>query len=406
MAAPGGAGIGPISGPGSGNDAPMFGRALLPHWTLEEGMIFLNHGSFGATPRLVQAEAARWQSRMESQPVRFFRDELPPALRAAATALAGFVGTAPERLAFVENATSGINAVLRSMRWQPGDEIVTTSHVYNAVRQTFAFLTTSAGVTSVEVPLGMPLSDATDVTHAIAARITPRTRLIVIDHIASATAVILPVSEIVALARAAGVPVLIDGAHAPGMVDLAIDGLGADYYVGNCHKWLCSPKGAAFLAVAPNAAVAPHPSVISHGFGQGFSAEFDWIGTRDCSPWLATPAAIDLHHAIGGQALRQRSTDLARTMAAMLADALGTQTGAPTGLFGAIATIRLPFSGHGDWVMAHALRDWIWKNRRMELLVTAFDGQFWIRISAAPYNEAADYEAIPAALHDAWRALT
>ena len=247
-------------------------------------MIFLSHNSYGATPRLVQAYTARWQNRMQSQPVRFFRDELPTALRAAASALAGFVGTAQERLAFVENATSGINAALRSMRWQPGDESISTSHVHNAVRQTLAFPVTSAGMVSLEVPPGMPLSDAADATRAIAARITPRTRLIVIDHIASATAVILPVSEIAAMARAASVAVLIDGAHAPGMVDLAIDALAADDYVDNCHKWLCSPKGAAFLAVAPNAAVAAHPSVISHGFGQGFgqgfSAEFDGRSAR------------------------------------------------------------------------------------------------------------------------------
>jgi isopenicillin-N epimerase len=375
-----------------------YGRALLPLWPLEDGMVFLNHGSYGATPYAVAAEAERWRARMESQPVRFFNEELPGAIRAAATRLAAFVGTAPDRLGFVENASAGTNAVLRSRRWDAGDEILTTSHVYNAVRKSLAWLCEMTGAVAVEAPIPFPTPDEDSVIDAIAASIGPRTRLLLVDHIASASAVAMPLARIVALAHDRGIPVLVDGAHGPGMLDLDVDAIGADWYVGNCHKWLSAPKGSAFVAVSPVAPWQAHPTVISHSYGAGFAAEFDKIGTRDHSPWLATPAAIDFHLELGGAELRRRNIALARGRAEAIAAALGTEMGAPARMFGAIATVRLPWDGPATWDAARLLRRELWRLRRIELHVTALGGALWARISAAAYNEEADYADVASAL--------
>ncbi len=364
-------------------------------------MIFLNHGSYGATPREVAADADRWRARLESQPVRFFNDELPAAIRAAAAALAAFVGAAPERLGFVENATDGTNAVLNSIAWRAGDEILTTSHVYNAVRKSLAHLAATRGVVPVEAAVPFPTHDDESVVSALARAITPRTRLILVDHVASASAVTLPVEAIVALAKTHGIPVLVDGAHAPGMLDLDIESVGADWYVGNCHKWLCAPKGAGFLALSATAPYEIHPTVISHAYGMGFTAEFDKIGTRDCAPWLAVPAAIAFQQKLGGSSLRARNVDLARRMAGEIARALNTDTGAPAAMFGAIATIRLPWAGPAGWDVARALRLAVWRRARIELHVTFLGDALWARISAAAYNEEADYAGLAEALRAA-----
>jgi len=375
-------------------DGMRFGHALLPLWDLEPGMAFLNHGSYGATPREVAAEAQNWRARMERQPVRFFADELPGALRDAATVLARFVGCAPERLGFVENASSGTNAVLGSIPFAAGDEVLSTTHGYNAVRNNLRHLATTSGIVPVEAPVPFPIASEDAALRAIEESITPRTRLILVDHVTSASALILPIAQIVALARQHCIAVLIDGAHGPGMVDLDVDAIGADWYVGNCHKWLCAPKGAGFIAVSPSPAFEVHPTVISHAYAQGFTAEFDRIGTRDCSAWLAVPAAVALHERLGGASLRERNRDLACRMAANLAEALGTGLGGPASITGSIATVRLPWTGPAETLVGHALRRRLWQEDRVELPVMALGGALWARLSAAPYNEEADYAGL------------
>ncbi len=376
------------------------GRGLLPLWAFEDGITFLNHGSYGATPREVTAEADRWRARLESQPVRFFNEELPGAIRSAAETLAGFVGVPPDRLGFVENASDGTNAVLRSVRWNEGDEILTTSHVYNAVRKNLAWLGTMTGVVSVEADVPFPTPDDASILDGIARAFTPRTRLVLVDHIASASAVSCRCGPIVELAHCHGIPVLVDGAHGPGMLDLDLDAIGADWYVGNCHKWLASPKGSAFIATSANPAWEVHPTVISHNYGMGFALEFDKIGTRDYAPWLATPAAIAFHERLGGAALRARNVALARRNGVRIAAELGTETGAPAEMFGAIATIRLPWNGPVDWDVARLLRRNLWERSRIELHVSSLAGALWARISAAAYNEDGDYAGLAAALKD------
>lgn len=373
-------------------------RAL---WSLDPGVRYLNHGAFGACPTILQDEQAGWRRRMERQPARFFINDLPGLLREAAAGLAAFVGTRADRLGFVDNASTAVNAVIASAPLSEGDEVLTTDHVYNAVRQTLRHHAARAGAVLVEARLGMPLDGASAVVEAVTASMTDRTRLIVLDHVASPSAAIMPIRPIIEAARAAGVPVLVDGAHAPGLIDLDIDASGATWYAGNCHKWLCSPKGAGFLAASGDAPWQVHPTVISHAYGQGFAAEFDKTGTRDVSAWLSVPRAIALHEALGGARLRARNARLARRMASELAAALGTGTGAPPEMFAAMASVRVPGGLTADWPTAGRLRDAIWQVGAVELPVMALGGALWLRLSVQAYNRAEDISALPETIHRA-----
>src|SRR5438128_3036260 len=265
---------------------PELGRALRRKFRLEPGVDFINHGSFGAAPIEVLDAVSAWRDRMEANPDHFLRDVLPPALRNAAGELARFVGADGEDLVFVENATAAINSVLRSLDFKPGDEILLNSQSYGAVRQAVRYICERSGAKAVEPPVGLPVVDPAQLVHAFSGAISERTRLVIVDHISSPTGVIWPVAEIAALARKRGTFVLVDGAHAPGQIALNIPALGADWYAGNCHKWLFAPRGCAFLWSRDARKAMIHPLAISHAYGRGFADEFDWTGTRDFSPWL------------------------------------------------------------------------------------------------------------------------
>lgn len=368
-------------------------------WLLDPDVAFLNHGSFGATPRAVLAEQERWRALMERRPTHFMSEELPPAVRAAAGRLAGFVGARPHDLVFVENATAGCNTVLRSLLFAPGDEILLTDHGYPAVRKAAEYVAGRAGARVIEATVPFPIDNSKQVVAAVSSRLNSRTRLAVFDHITSSTAVIFPVRELTALCRAAGVPVLIDGAHAPGMLSLDVPSIGADWYTGNCHKWLAAPKGSGFLWAAPERQADIHPLVISHGYGQGFIAEFDWIGTRDPSAWLSVPVALDFHERLGGAKLRERNASLAREQASLLARAWNTERGAPDALTGSMAAIRLPLREAATAERALELRRKLFDDHRIEAPVNAFAGALWARISAHAYNRPADYARLAACFH-------
>src|SRR5438132_8220288 len=377
--------------------SPLRGEGFSrEEWLLDPEVAFLNHGSFGATPRAVLAEQERWRTLMERRPTHFMDRELPSALRGAAARLAAFVGARAEDLVFVENATAGCNTVLRSLSFAPGDEILVTDHGYPAVRKAAEYVAARAGAHVVEAPVPFPLADAAQVVAAVSSVLTPRTRLAIFDHITSPTAVIFPVSELAALCRAAGVPMLIDGAHAPGMLSLDVPSIGADWYTRNCHKWLMAPKGTAFLCTAPESQADTHPLVISHGFGQGFTAEFAWVGTRDPSAWLSVPAAIDFHVRLGGARLRERNAVLAREQSTLLARAWQTERGAPDALTGSMAAVRLPLREPATAERALALRRKLFDDHRIEAPVTAFAGALWARISAHAYNRPEDYARLAA----------
>ena len=374
---------------------------MRPHWTLEPGALFLNHGSFGATPRVVLDAQTAWRDRMERQPVRFFVSELPGLLNEASAAVAEFLGSPAKDLVFVENATSGANAVLRSLRFQPGDAILYLSHGYNAVVRTLEHVAGASGASLRELYLPCPVRDTAQILHKLSESLNKTVKLAVLDHVTSFSGLVLPLQEMVAMCRARGVPVLVDGAHAPGMLPLDLPAIGADWYVGNLHKWLCAAKGTAVLYASERGQEHLHPTVISHGYGQGFHAEFDFVGTRDCSGWLASTAALDFHRALGPEALRAYNRGLALWGRSLLMEGLGAVPAGPEDMIGSLAAVRLPESfGPGTLEVARQLHDALWTRHSIEVPVSAWGGGLWLRVSGQAYNERWEYEELLAALRE------
>jgi isopenicillin-N epimerase len=373
--------------------SPLLGAAVRHEWMLDPDFVTINHGSFGATPRVVLAVQEEWQRRMEVQPTRFMHAVLPSALRAAAGRLAAFMCAEGKDLAFLENATVGCNAVLRSRRLQSGDEVVMLTHGYGAVRNTVRYVTELVGARTIQAAVPFPNPDADGVIAALEAAITPRTRLAVLDHITSPSALVLPLDRMVAACHAHDVPVLVDGAHGPGQVGLDLPAIGADWYVGNCHKWLCAPKGSAFIWARPDRQDGLHPVTISHGYEKGFLEEFDWTGTRDFSAFLSVPAAIDFHTRLGGEALRARNAALAAEATALIARRLNTESGATAPLAGAMGVVRLPIASEATAEHAKTLRARL-LDEKTDAPLHAMAGGIWLRLSAHAYNELADYERL------------
>jgi isopenicillin-N epimerase len=374
------------------------GHALLAYWQLQPDMHFLNHGSYGATPRHVLAAQDEWRRRLEAQPVHFMGTELPAALRHTAHRLAEFLGTSSRRLALVENATDGANAVLRSFPWQAGDEVVIANHAYPAVRHTLQFVAQRHGLVVKQAQVPFPLPSRDTIADAYCQAISARTRMAVVDHVFSPLALVTPVEQVVAHCRRLGVPVLVDGAHAPGMLALQLDALGADWYTGNCHKWLFAPKGCAFLHASEAGAATLHPTVISNFHGSGFPQEFDWQGTRDYSGWLAIPAALDFLQAYGVARYQAALCDMAGAAAEMLAAHWRVELSAPRNAFAAMVTLPLPGREEASEANARRWHDRLWQQHRIEVPVMAFNQRLWLRISAQIYNEQSDYQALALAV--------
>ena len=369
----------------------LAGAALRHAFLLEEGFATVNHGSYGATPHPVLAAQDVWRARMERQPSRFFNTTILPALREAADALGAVIGARGQDIGFVGNATEGMNAVLRSLAFAPGDEIVALGHVYGAVRNTIRHVCSVSGARMVEVPVVFPRPDDAEVLAGLTAALRPRTKLAVLDHITSSSALLLPIAAMIAACHGRGVKVLVDGAHAPGQVRLDLTALDADWYVGNCHKWLFAPKGSGFLWARPDRQDGIHPAVISHGYGQGFTAEFDWTGTRDPSAWLAVPAALAFHAGLGGEALMARNAALAAAAATRLAARWRTETGAGNRPAAAMATVRLPDDRPADRARAEVLRARLLA-LGTDVPVMVHNDRLWLRLSAQAYNEPEDFE--------------
>lgn len=370
---------------------PALGATIREEWGLDPDFLTVNHGSFGAAPLVVLAAQDEWRRRLEAQPTRFMRNELPKALRRAAEKLGRFVGARGEDIAFVDNATTGCNAVLRSLEFRPGDEILVLSHVYGAVRNTVAHVARQAGARMVEAEIPFPNPTEDGIVAAVKAKLNGNTRIAVFDHITSHSALVLPIERMVAACRAIGVPVLVDGAHGPGQVTVDLAALDADWYSGNCHKWLSAPKGAAFLWARKDRQQDLHPATISHGYGKGFAAEFDWTGTRDPSAYLAVGAAIDFHQRLGGPALRRRNADLARAGAELIAERLRSETAAGPEFHAAMWLVKLPITGPATPERAFALRGRMLDEFKTDVPVHPLAGAFWIRISAFAYNELGDF---------------
>ena len=325
---------------------------LARYWALDQDIAYLNHGAFGACPLPVLAAQSELRARLEREPVRFLDHELGGRLAEARARLAEFIGAQPDDLAFVPNATTGVNTVLRSLDFQAGDEILSTDHEYNACLNAIRFVATRSGARLVEVEVPFPVADADAIVDAIVGRATERTRLAVISHVTSPTALVFPVARIVAALAERGIDTLVDGAHAPGMLPLDLDALGAAYYTGNAHKWLCAPKGSAFLHVRRERQAAIRPLVISHGAnaprdGESlFRLEFDWLGTVDPTPYLAIPAALDFIATLvpgGWREAMRANHELALAGRELIGRAVGAAAVAPPELVGSIAAVTLPF---------------------------------------------------------------
>ncbi len=265
---------------------------LASLWTLDPAVAYLNHGSFGACPTAILEKQSELRARMEREPVDFLVRDAPRLLAEARGALGTFVGADPSDLAFVPNATAGINAVVRSLSFSPGDEILTTNHAYGACRKTLDYVASRTGARVVAADVPFPLGGEEDVVGPVLAAVTARTRLAVLDHVTSPTALVFPIERLVAELSARGVDTLVDGAHALGMVPLDLTRLGAAAYTANAHKWLCAPKSVAFLHVRRDRQRDIHPVSISHGYAGGearFRDEFDWTGTIDPTAALTYP---------------------------------------------------------------------------------------------------------------------
>jgi isopenicillin-N epimerase len=398
-----------------------FGRSLLSQWWLEPTITYLNHGTVGATPRVVLEAQQAWQRRIEAQPARFlFREALhwtqadaaasgqPRSLvRAAADEVGAFVGAKGDDLVFTDNASTGINAVLRSLVLTQGDEILILDQAYGAVAKAAGFVARRAGARVVAVALPFPLEgDATAAyVDAIGRALTPRTRLAIIDHIASGSALILPVAAITARCHAQGVPVLVDGAHAPGAIALDIPAIGADWYVGNLHKWAFVPRACGLLWAAPERQAALHPPTISWGLDTGMTFEFDWTGTRDPSALLAAPTALAfMRDTLGVDAMRTWNHDLVWRMAHELSARWGRHWGVPEAMVGCMASIPLPerIDALGPDA-APRLKDWLLRERSIEAQVLELGGHAFVRLAAQVYNDETDYERLAEAV-DQWPA--
>ena len=268
---------------------------------LQPDMIFLNHGSFGACPAPVFAVYQQWQRALEAQPVEFLGRRFAALLAEARAALGAYLNVAASDLVFVPNATTGVNTVARSLRLAPGDEVLATDLEYGAVDRTWQFLCARAGASYVRQPLPLPVETAEEVVATLWRGVTPRTRVISVSHITASTALIMPIAEICRKAREAGILTIIDGAHAPGQIPLDLAAIDPDFYTGNCHKWLCAPKGAAFLYARPTAQALVEPFVVSWGWQTDGSAPFidrlEWQGTNDIASYLSVPAAIEFQAA-------------------------------------------------------------------------------------------------------------
>lgn len=375
-----------------------FGAAVKREFLLESGVAFLNHGSFGAAPSAVLEAAERWRQRMEANPDLFLREILPGELREAAAELARFVRARPDDVVFVDNATAGVNAVLRALELRARDEILATTHTYGAVRQAIRYVCDRTGAKLVEAQITLPVADAGILFSAVADRLSERTRLAVLDHVSSPTGLIFPVAELAALARARGAHVLIDGAHGPGQLELDVPALGADWYVGNCHKWLFAPRSCAFLWCREDSKRELHPLAISHHYGEGFTAEFDWTGTRDFSAWLAVVDALRFFDRLGAARVRAYNHDLVVTAASRIAEAWQTPLDAPAAMHGSMIALRLPprLQAYGPPTRdtAGRLQSALLAEHRVAVAIMALGDALWARISGQIYNTPEDYEKL------------
>ncbi|MCP4092824.1 MAG: aminotransferase class V-fold PLP-dependent enzyme [Planctomycetes bacterium] len=325
-------------------------NSLRRYWSLDPEVTFINHGSYGACTKAVQEHQQQWRAEMEREPVLFMskRDAMFDSARVS---LAPFLGSEVDDIVMVPNATHGVNAVIRSQRWQAGDELLVTNHEYNACRNTLDYAADRWGAKVVVVDIPFPIDDPQQVIDVMLKAVTERTVFCLIDHITSPTALVLPLEQLVPALQEHGIKVLVDGAHAPGQLPLDLSKLNADYYTGNLHKWPCAPKGSAVLVAPKRNQAGLHPVAISHGYNADtsersrYQQEFDWPGTFDLSAWASIPFVLeDMQSKMDGgwSAIMKHNRELAMQARDYLCKAWEQQTTAPDSMVGSMSTILVP----------------------------------------------------------------
>ncbi len=376
----------------------MFG--LRRHFLLDPSVTFLNHGSFGATPRPVFRAYQRWQRELERQPVEFLGRRFTDLMTAARRSLADYLGTDAENLVYTTNVTESLNIVAHSLNLGPGDEVLGTDHEYGALDRTWRFLAKERGYAYINQPIPVPLTTPQAFITALWKGVTPRTRIIFLSHITSPTALIFPVEQVVRQARQAGILTVVDGAHAPGQILLQLDDLGADFYGGNLHKWLCAPKGAGFLYARPEVQHLLKPLVVSWGYeaeNPGPSVFIDlheWKGTRDIAAYLSVPAAIEFQREHDWVTIRRLCHDLVREAEEKICALTGlTPLNPPISEFGngGLQMAAVPLPGFTD---LPALKTRLYDEYRIEVPLILWNGCKFIRVSVQGYNTPRDVDKL------------
>jgi len=382
-------------------------------WSLDEKIVFLNHGSFGACTRYILEKQTQYRRQLEDQPVRFFMREMEDLFNDSRQKVASFVNARPDDLVFTTNATAGVNTIFKSLKFNPGDEILCTNHIYGACRQLLEYISEQTGARLVEARFDFPVSSPGLILEAILAKVTARTRIALVDHITSATAIIHPVEEIVGELEKRGVDTMIDGAHALGSIPLDLEKIGAAYYTANCHKWLCTPKGAAILHVRKDKQAGIIPVVISHAGhkAESFSERFFWPGTFDPTAMICVKDSIDYMESVfpgGWPAIMKRNHQLCIEATNYICGQLGIERPCPDSMLAGMATFPLPISIPGttlNYKSADPLQEMLYSKFSIEIPVWDWSSppSKLIRIAVQLYNSMDQYRYFAAALNELLR---